>query len=402
MLCAATVALGALLPVGPAAAASPCAAPTIQGTSQAETLTGTDGPDVIAGGGGDDVILGLGGDDVLCGGAGSDRLDGGEGDDELYGGTDVSYAPDSDPPENGDALEGGPGDDLLAPGADPRHVKSQDTIAFEHAPGPLVIDLPAGTATGDGTDTIVGPVGRVLGGPFDDVITGTDLADWLYGGQGGDRLAGGGGNDVLYAGEYDDETEYTTDPADNVLLGGSGLDLLVGDDGDDLLRGSGGDDMLRAGGGIDRSYGGAGGDNIDDDVTPAAGQVLDGGAGRDWATFDTQLPDGRSPLRTTGGIDMAAGTVFASHRSMTWSFAMIGFEIYSGPLSKDAWTIFGTDGPDRISGLAVPVRIHARGGNDRIIGDEGDDLLDGGPGTDRASGYGGDDRYVSVEVIRDR
>lgn len=397
---------GSLAVLGsPVAAGGPCAAPTVHGTSGDDTLSGTEGPDVIAGGAGDDVLLGLGGDDVLCGGAGSDRLEGGEGDDRLYGGTDVDL-PDGQHffSGYGDRLEGGPGDDLLDPGPDPRLEHSEDTLTFEHAGGPLVVDLPAGTVTGDGTDTVVGAVGRVLGGPFDDVITGSDLPDVLYGGLGSDRVSGGGGADVLVAGVLQPDTEDISDPAANVLLGGPGDDIAEGDDGDDLLRGGGGHDLLRPAGGADHSHGGPGADEIDDHVTPAGGQVLDGGPGRD-AVHGLELDDSRGRARehTTGRIDMAAGTVVARVRSLAWSFAMTDVEIVSGPYG-DLWTILGTDGPDRIRGgsLDQPARIYARGGNDRIFGSEQDDVLNGGPGWDRGTGWGGHDRYVSVERIRHR
>jgi len=403
------VAVTALLAVSvpflgpPAVAAGPCAAPTVQGTSKAETLVGTEGPDVIAGAGGDDVLLGLGGDDLLCGGAGSDLLDGGPGDDGLYGGTDVDLPDGQDFYSGyGDRLEGGPGDDVLDPGADPRLEHSEDTVTFEHATGPLVVDLPAGVVTGEGTDTVVGAAGGVVGGPYDDVITGTDLADVLYGGLGSDRVSGGAGDDRLTAGVPQPEDAVVSDPAANVLLGGDGADIADGDDGNDLLRGGSGGDRLRPAGGADRTYGGTGWDQISDEVTPTGGQVLDGGAGRD-AMHGLELVDrgGRPHGRTSGRIDMAAGTVEARIRTMRWSFAMPGFEIVSSPFGY-RWTVLGTDGPDRIHGVSQLVRIHAGGGNDRIIGSDDDDVLDGGDGWDHGTGWGGRDRYVSVERITHR
>ena len=53
------------------------------------------------------------------------------------------------------------------------------------------------------------------GGTGDDTITGSALADQLYGEEGNDELYGGGGNDMLYA-------------------QGGGQDFITGDEGDDI------------------------------------------------------------------------------------------------------------------------------------------------------------------------
>lgn len=60
---------------------------------------------------------------------------------------------------------------------------------FEDAPGPVTVDLSAGTATGEGTGTIVVPTysGGIVGSAYDDVLTGTNAPDRIRGGGGEDR-----------------------------------------------------------------------------------------------------------------------------------------------------------------------------------------------------------------------
>ncbi|WP_296602010.1 hypothetical protein [Nocardioides sp.] len=382
----------------PAEAAGPCDHPTIQGTIKGETLRGTEGPDVIAGSGGNDLLIGLGGDDVLCGQGGRDRLLGGAGNDLLDGGRDGRV---SDDPGHymysGDELEGGPGDDVLDGGEDGRPHGPVDVVLFEHATAPLVVDLGAGTATGEGTDTIVGAVGTVLGGPFDDRITGTDGPDRLYGGGGSDRVAGGGGEDVLVAGVRSGDPDTDT----NELVGGAGGDLVLGGNGDDLLRGGAGDDLLEGGGGVDRSHGGTGSDAFHDDMTATDGHLLVGGPGRDrlsslWLVDD----EGRQQKAVTGRIDMTAETLVARLGPFTWSARLTGIESVEAPRGE-LWTLLGTDGPDGISASDYrdPVRIYARGGNDVVYGSRGDDVINGGPGRDSGNGWEGHDRIISVEQI---
>ena len=56
------------------------------------------------------------------------------------------------------------------------------------------VDLLAGTASGDGSDTFA-TVENVIGSPGSDVLTGDGQANVLQAAGGDDTLAGGGGND---------------------------------------------------------------------------------------------------------------------------------------------------------------------------------------------------------------
>jgi Ca2+-binding RTX toxin-like protein len=100
-------------------------------------------------------------------------------------------------------------------------------------------DLLTGTAM---ADTIFG-----LGG--NDVILGLSGNDLLDGGAGDDNLDGGPGKDKLKGQKGNDS--LTGGPGDDVLIGGPGRDKLNGGKGNDVLTGNGGKDSLAGGPGND-------------------------------------------------------------------------------------------------------------------------------------------------------
>src|SRR6266540_557779 len=181
---------------------------TIVGTARADVLKGTSRPDVIAGLAGNDVIKGLGGNDRICGGKGNDTLLGAGGEDLLLG--DEGSDKLSGAGGFRDILVGGPGDDTLNGGAG-----IGDLASFFAAAGPMTVNLTAGTATGDGSDTLTG-VEDIQGSGFDDVLTGNAGANGLFGDAGNDTLSGGDGDDGLW-GRGDDDA----------LDGGSGEDFVA-------------------------------------------------------------------------------------------------------------------------------------------------------------------------------
>jgi Ca2+-binding RTX toxin-like protein len=79
-----------------------------------------------------------------------------------------------------------------------------------------------------------------LGGPRDEVFTGTELNDRHLGKGGDDRLYGFAGNDVLHGGDGNDR-----------IYGGADKDRLYGNEGKDWLNGRSGSDLLRGGPGAD-------------------------------------------------------------------------------------------------------------------------------------------------------
>ncbi|MHA4871305.1 type I secretion C-terminal target domain-containing protein [Duganella sp. PWIR1] len=95
----------------------------------------------------------------------------------------------------------------------------------------------------------------LLGGNFDDTLTATSGANFLYGGGGNDLLQGGSGDpdrrgDLLDGGSGHDTLHGGS--ANDDLRGGDGNDQLTGDDGDDTLEGGAGNDLLQGGAGGDR------------------------------------------------------------------------------------------------------------------------------------------------------
>lgn len=276
-------------------------------------------------------LVGGSGPDVLTGGPAADTLDGGDGDDVLAGGPGT--APD--------VLLGGPG---------------TDTASYAGRAEDLTVTLD-GTAddgaAGEG-DAAGGPgatIERVVGGSGADALTGNGLANLLDGGDGADVLRGLGGDDDLRGGAGADEL----DGADgtDALDGGTGADTLTGGTGADTLAGGADADALDGDAGADGLDGGAGADTVrggtEDDVlhggTGADADLLDGGAGRDHATYAgrTEALD----LSLTGaGDDGAAG---------------------EGDTLAAIEDLTGGGGPDAISGDA---------GVNRLRGGPGDDTLD--------------------------
>src|SRR5262245_26815599 len=143
---------------------------TIVGTSGPDVLVGTNRKDVIVGGGGADTISGRDrgdlicagrGDDVVRGGDGIDLIFGNQGDDRLLGGLGAY-----------NQIVPGPGDDF-ANGGPQLPNRASDELIYLSASGGVVVDLGAGTATGEGNDEIVN-FEWLIGSNHDDVLTGSD------------------------------------------------------------------------------------------------------------------------------------------------------------------------------------------------------------------------------------
>jgi len=317
---------------------------------------------------GDDIEIMIGGhgDDTLIGGVTSNHLIGGGGDDELFGGA------------GDDQLSGGHGDDLLV------GEEGRDLVSYFGAPGPMSVDLDAGTASGWGEDTLES-VEDVSGGAF---------ADTLRGDDGDNRLSGAGRNDRLIGLDGDDE-----------LRGQAGADTLLGGPGDDTLRGGAGADRLRGHAGNDLIVGGAGKDLADF-----------AGAGRRVTVNLTRRRASGEGADTLRGIESVRGGSSA--------------DILIGDAGPNL--LMGSGGPDTIRGRGGPDVLIGGGGNDRMFGgggadlfvvgtkDDGADRLSGGPGRDEVDyrrrkrgvrirldarandGYPGERDFVmrDVEVLR--
>jgi Ca2+-binding RTX toxin-like protein len=382
---AASICLAAvtLVPL-PAMAASSSSTPTCHG--RPATLVGTDGPDDLVGTRGVDVIVarrgrdvieGRGGDDVICGGSGQDRIVGGPGADVLRGNQD------------GDTLHGNGGDDVLiggggadtfphantlwgGPGDDVYVARSRFDIltwTSDLRPGrPVDVDLRAGTATGEGHDTIRSPnagAGPRLGLPPGSTAFGT-AADESFLGR--DLVVHtGGGNDQVYgtgtidAGAGNDRVEIEN--LSNVPLENpSVVKLGTGDDSVSI---------------------------IDDALMP--GTSVDGGPGTNVFRVYRSQDDG------SFGLDLATGQLTMG----SGSASVVGFTDADLTLpSPESVELDGTDGPNRLDLdlTSGAVTVRGRGGDDVISTGSGDDTVDGGWGDDTADTRAGTDTCVSVEA----
>ena len=235
-----------------------------------------------------------------------------------------------------------------------------------------------------------------------DILIGTNDADYIFGGKaedviwaagGNDYVEGGPGADVMWGGDGWDTLFYTksavgvivslatgtgsggeaegdqfagfeaviASPYDDILVGDDWTNSLQGQDGNDILWGEGGDDLLWGGGDNDTLMGGSGADHLDGDL------------GIDTAAYDYS-PTGVFVALFTGVAKDgdAAGDTFNSIENLSGS----GY----------ADTLWGDNGPNVLEGNA---------GDDLFMGFGGDDTINGGWGSDTVSYY---DSGVGVGV----
>ena len=369
---------------------------------------GTEGDDVIVGSEGPDVVRAGGGNDVVCGLGGGDELDGGAGDDRLFGGL-------SGRDENGvyqpDLVVPGPGDDTIDVGLDPEALTQGpedngpgfDSISWADSPAGVTVDLVAGTAVGEGSDTIVlHPAIRVVGSSRSDTVTGSDRDEVIDTGRGDDVVTAAGGSDSVRGGGGDDIVD-TGDGDDGVSVGAGADDVDTGAGADDVLvgRGARGATVLT-------------GDGADGILLDAAADV-DSGEGRDEWTMTLRRDEQR--FRVTGGPGRDEIWVVPGRLRgvpMTWDNARgrvstdralfgrtSGFE-HLVLADGVAWTFVGSGVGEVVDAYAIasPVVLRGRGGDDRLSGTQDDDVLDGGSGRDVLRGSGGRDTCRGGEDVR--
>lgn len=205
----------------------------LYGNSNNNSLTGLDGNDVLSGGDGNDALSGGRGNDVLIGGIGNDTLDGGEdidtasyrrmngsvtvdlavtvaqatgaGLDRLSGienvegsgiGSDILLGNTGANRLLGlggnDILLGGDGADTLDGGA------GTDTVSYVDALDDVTVDLGRGISIdGFGRNDTYISIENIIGGLFDDTLTGSAENNVIEGRQGRDMLRGAGGLDTF-------------------------------------------------------------------------------------------------------------------------------------------------------------------------------------------------------------
>lgn len=154
---------------------------------------------------------------------------------------------------------------------------------------------------------------NALGG--NDQITGSSLADTIYGGLGNDTLSGQMGNDRLV--DTRGDNQLNGNGGNDTLVGGLGTLTADGGANDDIIIGGIGDDTLNGGSGNDAIRGDPKGSFLhgNDSLTAGTGDdLLEGGGGADTFVFvpnggDNTIAEilniGSNP--TAGGRDYEAG-----------------------------------------------------------------------------------------------
>ena len=328
------------------------------------------------------------------GDGGANQLSGGAGRDTLAGGL------------ANDTLAGGAGDDSLLGGSE-----SADWAGFTAA---VTVDLGAGTALGEGFDTLSG-IENVLAGTGADSLLGDGQAnvldgstgnntlsgaagnDTLIGNTGGDSLAGGVGDDSLFGSTGTDWAFYgAASGAVTVDLNG-GLQFAFGADGNDTLSGI---ENILGGNSADSLIGDslanslAGGLGADTLVGNFGLDTLIGGLGNDSLSGGADTLDWASYAEASGAVtvDLAAGTSFGAdgNDSLTGIEAVLGGAFADSLLGdSNANQLSGGNGNDTLSG---------GDGNDTLAGDAGNDVLIGGNGIADWADYLQNDGGVTVDL----
>ena len=243
-------------------------------------------------------------------------------------------------------------------------------------------------STGDditANDDIVEPIesinNDIRGGEGNDVLTGTDVGERIYGEGGRDELFGLGGNDELSGGADND-----------ILVGGRGNDLLAGGAGADeyyFMVGDGSDIIreVRDGATNEVHFRSSGsGDYVADDFSASV--------------FSSVGNDLRISLNI-GGIrqDVTLKDYFLDTRLFELFF-VAGTDESAVPSSIAVPNfVFGTSGDDTLTGTAGVDIIYGFAGNDYITGSAGGDVFHGGAGIDTVS-YANAGAGVKTELDR--
>ncbi|HBS58148.1 MAG TPA: hypothetical protein DEA44_02655, partial [Firmicutes bacterium] len=261
----------------------------------------------------------------------------------------------------------------------------RDTINAAAIASASTINLTTGTATLAGaTLTIQNPgnVENVIGGEFNDTITGNAATNFLVGGRGNDTLSGGAGWDVLFGGQGND-----------TLTGGTDNDVFV----------------------IEKE---AGSTDVINDFTPGAERIVLSGFGASpysSLTFTQEGADTRvglgegqslllknvtaSTLSASSFVSIAEG--LAPRDLMNYAGVLFGNDTAQAEttLPNDGYIYWAGDGGERVFGGTNNDAIYGGGGDDILVGENttdgtsgGSDIIYGGAGNDVVRGGAGNDK----------
>jgi Ca2+-binding RTX toxin-like protein len=288
--------------------------------------------------------------DVLIGSGFRDQFYGGDGDDELRSGAGNDY------------VEGGAGNDLLAGGAGRDSLfggTGIDTVSYDDAASAVTISLLSnyGTDFANNVDAL-NSIENAIGSRFADAITGDNVSNDLYGGEGDDTIDGRGGSDNIFG-----------DAGNDILTGGLGSDIIDGGIGADRMYGGQNNDSYR----VDDS-----GDLIFENADEGVDSVIASASHYLFANVEhLELAAGAGDLF---GVGNALGNMIDGNEGSNLLLGGGGEDVLRGGGGVDS--LFGESGADHLFGDA---------GIDYLVGGIGNDILDGGADTDSLYGEDGDD-----------
>ena len=458
-----------------------------EGTSLSSVTHGSSGNDILSGTSGNDEIKGYSGDDIIKGSLGYDLIYGGDGFDTI----DYSESVD------GIYVQGVLGAGGLAAGDYLVNIERIiGTVFSDTIEASLLFDyqkvLSVWTGDGDdlvvsayrdgvldggdGTDTLsfdmydywrmrtgsagvdvqlsVGAVGKyrnfeiLIGSSLSDKLQGTDLHEFIDGGEGDDLIIATLGADILRGWDGFDTVDFSysinsvvmSSDGTSVISGYyagtllSGFEAVIGSVHDDILYGGTEDNTIIGGGGADTIYGGDGFDTADyrssdasifisnvglpgagghatDDtlfeieriIGSAYGDVITGNG-----SFSSELNgwDGDDTLISLGSADLLIGgagfdTVDYSGSDQGVYVSLDGNAGFGGHAEGDE--IFEVEA---VIGSAFNDVIHGSSGDDVLFGGHGNDLLSGSDGADIyvidfSDVAGGDDTVVDFGLYQD-
>jgi Ca2+-binding RTX toxin-like protein len=388
-----------------------------------DSILGGDGADTIYGGNGDDTILGGNDSDRIYAEAGNDLIDAGAGTSDSIrynqGGNQaitatISAVGGSTGYNDARVTTASQGNDTIinfeaiigSENADTFIVNSaatsstllfvygsggNDTISVNTANNAVMADYNAPTGISgftrgvsvdlsSGADTL-NPTGTATDAFGTDVlvnvrgVSGTSLADTIFGTNFDDRFRGYAGNDYFNGRNGSDLVDYAMNASSQAVsvnlgsgdandgLGGTdtlisieqvratgGSDTLIGGNGNELLRGNGGSDYIDGGNGSD----------IADYSNNTSGQGV-----------SVNLIDGRAN-DSLGGTDTLS--------NIEYVFGGAGNDIIIG--GNGAGSLLGNAGDDRLVGGDSTDTIYGGSGADSIAGGNGNDVIYGEAGSD--------------------